>query len=133
MTEYPVWPPKFMIDNIHWYGRNFDPPQMAREMWWKMTIWIDVLFFGPFYVAAIYAYINGKQWIRIPSIIWASVMLTNVTIILGEELAGRTPAPNFLIVLGFNALWLIMPIVVLWRMGLNPTPFRRKIGVAQPV
>ena len=55
---YPLWPPPIAVDAIHWWGRTFDPVLLARPAWWKVTIWIDALFFGPFYVVAIYAYIN---------------------------------------------------------------------------
>ena len=48
---YPIWPPRFMVDLIHWWGRTYDPPLMAREPWWRATIWIDQLVFGPFYVS----------------------------------------------------------------------------------
>ncbi|HSN32504.1 MAG TPA: hypothetical protein VLU41_07450, partial [Ideonella sp.] len=30
---YPVWPPHALVDLVHWWGRNFDPPLMAREPW----------------------------------------------------------------------------------------------------
>jgi hypothetical protein len=73
--QYPIWPPAPLVDLIHWYGRTYDPLLLARPPWWKATIWIDSLFFGPFYAVAIYAYLKGKDWIRIPSIIWASVLL----------------------------------------------------------
>src|ERR1700677_744035 len=63
---YPFWPPKAAVDVIHWYGANHDPLLLARPAWWKMTIWIDSLFFGPYYVAAIYAFTKGKDWIRVP-------------------------------------------------------------------
>ena len=43
---YPLWPPSFAVDLVHWWGRTFDPVLLARPMWWKMTIWIDVLFFA---------------------------------------------------------------------------------------
>jgi hypothetical protein len=23
--QYPLWPPHFMVDMVHWWGRNFDP------------------------------------------------------------------------------------------------------------
>ena len=62
--EYPLWPPAPFVDLIHWYGSNFDPPLMARPAWWRATIWIDQLFFLPFYLAAIHAFIKGKGWIR---------------------------------------------------------------------
>jgi len=76
--EYPVWPPRFMVDAVHWWGRNYDPLLMARPTWWRVIIAIDATFFGPFYVCAVYAFVKGREWIRIPSIIWASVMLTMV-------------------------------------------------------
>jgi emopamil binding protein len=124
---YPLWPPPPAVDVIHWYGRTFDPVLIARPVWWKMTIWIDALFFGPFYVAGIYAFIKGKAWIRIPSIIYASVMLTNVTIILGEEAFGQFPAPNFLIVFLLNLGWILVPFFILYRMGRSPLPFQRLV------
>src|SRR5262249_8813718 len=92
---YPVWPPARLIDLVHWWGRNFDPALMARPPWWRATIWIDVLLFGPFYAFAIYAFARGRGWIRVPTIVWGSVMMTNVTVILFEEMLGTyaTPAP----------------------------------------
>jgi EXPERA (EXPanded EBP superfamily) len=67
---YPLWPPPIAVDVIHWWGRTFDPVLLARPAWWKVTIWIDALFFGPFYIVAIYAYIKddctpekiGEYW-----------------------------------------------------------------------
>ena len=60
---YPFWPPPIAVDAIHWWGRTFDPVLLARPAWWKVTIWIDALFLGPFYFVAIYAYIKGKELI----------------------------------------------------------------------
>ena len=124
--QYPAWPPKSMVDLVHWYGRNFDPVLMARPMWWRATIWIDALFFGPFYLVAIYAYAKGRNWIRFGSIIWASVMITNVTIILFEEVGGEHATPQLGRVLFANAAWLIFPIIVLYRMWRSANPFSAK-------
>lgn len=122
--EYPLWPPSLIIDLAHWWGRNFDPALMARPTWWEMTIWIDVLFFGPFYFFGIYAFANGKEWIRIPAVVYASVMITNVTIILGEEFLGSYPAPYPFIVVAANACWIIFPLMIITRMT-NDHPFTR--------
>ena len=121
--QYPVWPPGKIIDLVHWYGKNFDPVLMARPAWWRATIWIDALFFGPFYAVAIYAYIKGKNWIRFGSIVWASVMLTNVTIILFEEINGSHATPELGRVLFANAAWIIFPLLVLYRMWRSVHPF----------
>jgi hypothetical protein len=120
---YPVWPPAFMIDVIHNYGRTIDPLLIARPIWWKMTIWIDVLYFGPFYACAIYAFIKGKEWIRVPSLVWSGMMLSNVIIILGEEIAGPHASPQLPLVLLLNAPWLLMPLVMIYRMARSPHPF----------
>ncbi|CAN5323717.1 hypothetical protein BH09BAC6_BH09BAC6_35780 [soil metagenome] len=98
---------------------------MARPAWWRATIWIDSLFFGPFYVIAIYAFIEGKNRIRFGSIIWASVMLTNVTIILFEEINGQFATPELPRVLMANAAWVIFPVIVLYRMWKMVYPFSK--------
>jgi hypothetical protein len=120
---YPIWPPPAAVDIIHWWGRTFDPVLLARPAWWKVTIWIDALFFGPFYIVAIYAYIKGKEWIRIPSIIYASTLLTVVLVILGEEIGGTHATPHLPIVLLANLPWLFFPIYIIYRMWRYPAPF----------
>ena len=78
---YPLWPPRPLVDMVHWWGRTFDPALMAREPWWRATIWLDVLGFGPFYVVAIYAFAKGRDFIRVPAFVWSGVMFANVVII----------------------------------------------------
>jgi len=120
--QQPLWPPASMVTLIHAYGSSFDPLLMARPQWWKMTIWIDVLFYGPFYVLAIFALIKGKDWIRIPAIFYSGMMFAGVFIILGEEAAGPHATPNFLFVLALNLPWLLMPIFLTFRLR-NEHPF----------
>jgi hypothetical protein len=123
--DYPIWPLPPVVDLIHWWGHTFDPVLLARPAWWRMTIWIDALFFGPYYVFAIYAFTKGKDWIRFPSIVYGSVMITNVTIILGEEIAGQHATPELGMVLFANAPWLLVPIFLLYQMWKRPHPFTR--------
>ena len=123
--SYPLWPPAPAVDAIHWWGNTFDPLLMARPVWWKMTIWIDNLVFGPFYVVALYAWARGRDWIRLPSLLYSAVMLTNVTIILGEEFAGPHASPHFPIVLLANLPWLLVPLAIIARMWRSPTPFTK--------
>lgn len=120
---YPIWPPRALVDLFHWYGRTYDPLIVLRPVWWRATIWIDVLFFGPFYVFAIYAFIRGREWIRIPSIIYSSVMMTNLVIIFSEEFAGPNATSHPQIVLLENLPWLLFPIYIIYRMWHSPTPF----------
>ena len=77
---YPAWPPAPLVDLIHWWGHRYDPLLMARPPFWRMTIWIDVLYFGPFYLAAIVAFLRGGGWIRVPALVWSGLMIANVLI-----------------------------------------------------
>src|SRR5262249_1817142 len=120
---YPAWPPPFFVDMVHNYGRTLDPLLIARPVWWKMTILIDSVLFGPFYAAGIYAFIKGKEWIRIPCFIYSGLLFANVIIILGEELWGPHAAPQPGIVLLLNAPWLLMPIFISYRMWRSEHPF----------
>lgn len=120
---YPPWPPAPLVDLVHWWARNFDPLQWARPVWWKMTIWIDVLFFGPFYAFGLYAYVKGKAWIRKPSLIYGATLATIVTIILGEEFAGAHATPRPFWVFLANLPWLVMPVYIIWRMWPDRDPF----------
>jgi hypothetical protein len=122
---YPVWPPATLVNLVHWYGNHFDPVLMARPAWWRATIWIDALFFGPFYVFAIYAFYRGRNWIRFGSIVWASIMLTNVSIILFEEIRGEHATPELGRVLLSNAAWIVFPLLTLYRMWRSINPFDR--------
>jgi hypothetical protein len=121
--HYPIWPPPAAVNIIHHYGESLDPLLMARPPWWKATIWIDAVMFGPFYLVAIYAYLKGKEWIRIPSIIYSSMLITNVIIILSEELYGIHAAPNAPVVLMLNLPWLAFPAIIIYRMWRSPHPF----------
>ncbi len=122
---YPLWPPRPIVDMIHWWGRRFDPALMAREPWWRATIWLDVLGFGPFYAFAIYAFVKGRSFIRVPAFVWSGVMFANVTIILFEELVGahKTPRPG--VVVAANLSWIVMPWLVVARLALREHPFAR--------
>jgi hypothetical protein len=112
----PIWPPPSMVQLIHWYGSSFDPLLIARPVWWRMTIWVDSLIYGPFYAFAIYAFIKGRDWIRIPAIFYSGMMFMGVTIILGEEIAGPHATPHLPLVLGLNLPWLLTPIFLTLRM-----------------
>jgi hypothetical protein len=94
-----------------------------RPVWWKATIWLDVVFFGPYYLVATYAFIKGKDWIRIPTIIIMSILFTNVFIICSEEIFGPTPAKNLPLVLIANAPWFLFPVFLVWKMWKKPQPF----------
>ena len=125
--RYPAWPPAPLVDLVHWWGRTFDPLLLARPPFWRMTIWIDVVFFGPFYAAAIYAFVRGRDWIRLPAIFWAGTMTANVLIILMEERYGVHASPRWGVVLAANLPWLLLSAAVVLRMARSSHPFTEPV------
>jgi hypothetical protein len=128
--EYPLWPPPALVDLVHWWGETVDPLLLARPPFWRMTIWIDVLLFGPFYACAIYAFVRGRDWIRLPAVFWAGLMTANVLIILMEERYGEHATPEWGVVLAANLPWLLVPALVLLRMGRSVHPFTEPVPAA---
>jgi len=114
--QYPPWPPKAIVNLVHTYGQKYDPLLLARPAFWKMTIWIDVLWNGPFYVAALYAIARGRDWIRVPALVWSGSMSAVVLIILAEEHSGIYRTPHFGFVLLLNLPWLALPLATIARM-----------------
>jgi hypothetical protein len=125
--RYPVWPPPPMVDLVHHYGATLDPLVLARPAFFRMTIWIDLLFFGPFYAFASYAFVRGRDWIRLPALVWSGTMAANVLIILMEERYGQFATPHFPAVLALNLPWLLLPFAVIWRLR-RDHPFTREVG-----
>lgn len=122
---YPLWPPGPVIDAVHWWGNNFDPLLMARPVFFKVTIWLDNLLYGPFYLVATYAFIKGKEWIRLPSVIYAVSMISGVIMILSEEAFGQYRTSHLALVIAANASWIIFPLLLLIRMWGTEHPFTR--------
>jgi len=115
------------MDLMHWYGRNFDPLLMARPLWFRMTLAYEALLFGPYYVAATVAFVQGKDWIRIPSLVWAASLATCATIAAAEEIAGPHASPRLFVVLALYTPWIVVPLLVLARMWRDEHPFTRVI------
>ncbi|HET8662667.1 MAG TPA: emopamil-binding family protein [Micromonosporaceae bacterium] len=126
----PLWPPAPLVDLVHWYGNTYDPLLIARPPFWRMTIWIDVVFFGPFYLCALYAFTRGRDWVRLPALVWSGTMLANVLIILMEERYGAHATDHFPFVLALNLPWLLMPFAMMWRMR-REHPFTRPVATPE--
>jgi len=125
---YPLWPPAPLVKLIHWYGNTFDPLLIARPPFWKVTVWLDLLLFGPYYVFAIHAFRLGRDWIRLPTVIYATMLFTNVVIILSEEAWGANASPRLAVVAALNLPWLLMPVALIARVWPSEHPFTRDPG-----
>jgi hypothetical protein len=58
-------------------------------------------------------------------------MISGVIMILSEEAFGQYRTPYLAMVIAANASWIIIPLIILFRMGLNEHPFTRYAAYLQ--
>ena len=106
------WPPRFFYATVLDYCKRADEVFCMNPMWMKvMALW-SPLFYGPFYVFSVYAFVRGRDWIRIPGLMWAWGMFYTVTVILFEEFGGDYPSPDFPLVFLANLWYCAQSMVV---------------------
>ena len=87
----------------------------------KVMAAVSPLFYGPFYLLAIFAFITGKEWIRIPGLLWAWGCFLTVAAIILEEWDGDFPSPDFHLAALANAPYCIVPLFLIARLwGAHP-------------
>jgi hypothetical protein len=120
--------PNPLARSNYWYAVDADPLFMHPPVWMRFVTGLSTFVYGPFYLLLAYALIKGKNWIQLPSVIYAT-MISSITgiIVFGVEFFGepemRTQNPAKF--LAFNLPYVLLPILLLIRMR-KPLPFTRK-------
>jgi len=123
-TKHFIWPPQFMIQNVLWWCEVADPVFCHNPVWMKVMAWVSPFIYGPFYLFAIYAFIKGRNWIRVPGLMYGWGLFYTVSIIFAEEYMGEHPALNFPAVFWGNFPWWFIPFLLMIRLA-RPNPFTR--------
>jgi hypothetical protein len=61
-----MWPPEWIIKIFLKWCEEVDPLLRANPLWYRTLAHISPVVYAPFYVLAIYAFINEREWIKIP-------------------------------------------------------------------
>ncbi|KAF0718316.1 Aste57867_1767 [Aphanomyces stellatus] len=123
------WPPQPLVHALHQWGNDFDHLLNARPLWFKVMFVMEIFFQVPYYIIAIYGFLNRSEWIRVPTLLYAAQSITTMIIVLVEQLVGeyKTPAPA--IILGAYLPFFIVPFFFLVRAS-GPTMFGGKVKSA---
>ena len=118
----------FWVRGNYWYAHNCDPLFLTPPVWMRLAAGLSGFVYGPFYLLLVFALIKGKNWIRLPSVMYATAIsvITGVIVFGAEFLEGpqwrcQDPAKF----LAFNLPYVIIPLLLLIRMR-KPMPFTRK-------
>ena len=64
------------------------------QLWIKYLSVLSPFVFCPFYLVAICAIVTRREWIRIPIIIYASILFVDLSAFFVEAIWGELPSPN---------------------------------------
>lgn len=118
----------FFVDSNYWYAHDADPLFMHPPDWMRIITGLSAFGYMPFYPVLVYALLTGRNWIQLPAVIYATMIVTLTGIVVfGVEFFGepmwRTPEPAKF--LAFNLPYVLVPLLLLIRMR-KPNPFTRK-------
>jgi hypothetical protein len=108
----------------YWYAHSFDPVFLDPPLWLRIMCGIDAYLFGACYPAFIYAFVKGRNWVRIPALIYGSAIVYSTLVYFGWEFldpANRAHA-NLLAVFIVNIPYTVVPLLLMWRVR-HETPF----------
>ncbi|MFW8744849.1 EXPERA domain-containing protein [Mesorhizobium japonicum] len=111
----------------YWYSSNFDPLYQSHPLWLRFISGTSAFVYVLFYVLLIISIVRRWNWIQLPSVIYATMIISLTGIpIFGVEFFGpvgeRTPNPG--IFLAYNLPYIVVPLLLLIRMR-KPKPFTR--------
>lgn len=118
----------FFVQSNYWYAHDTDPLFMTPPAWMRIVTGLSAFVYMPFYPVLVYALLRGRNWVQLPAVIYATMIVTLTGIVVfGVEFFGeaqwRTPNPGKF--LAFNSWYVLVPLVLLIRMR-RPLPFTRR-------
>lgn len=118
--------PKPLRDLLQWHVvTNGDFLVRDNPIWFASLVWCEMLLQLPFFFAATYAYVAGKNWIRAPAIAYGAHAATTLVPILAElalSAAGRAN-PRRTELLAIYSIYLAMPLAIALSMAGSRIPF----------
>jgi hypothetical protein len=118
----------FFVQSNYWYAHDADPLFMNPPDWMRIVTGLSAFVYMPFYVVLVIALLSGRNWIQLPAVIYATmiVALTGI-VVFGVEFFGEpaTRTQNPVKFLVFNLPYVLVPLLLLIRMR-RPLPFTRR-------
>jgi EXPERA (EXPanded EBP superfamily) len=112
----------------YWYAHDADPLFMDPPVWMRIVTGLSAFLYGPFYLLLAWTLLRGHNWIQLPAVIYAT-MIVSITafIVFGVEFFGEAEfqTQNPLKFLAFNLPYVVIPLLLLIRMR-KPLPFTRR-------
>ena len=74
------------------YNHGGDSLLIANPRFVQITVgYVSALLYGAFYLVLIYAFVRGRDWIRLPAVFYAGMIVMSTGLYLGVGLLGDAP------------------------------------------
>lgn len=122
------------------YAEGADPLLVTNPRFMQASAGVSALVFGSFYLVLVYAFVRGRDWIRLPAVFYAGMVVETTFLVLVVGFSGD--APLFKTVCGaaytgfdytftdvprvlmYNVPYIVVPLLLVARMW-RPHPFTR--------
>ena len=101
---------------IYWYSQQYDPLVGANPLWLRIMSSVSAFVMGPFYIYLVHGFLKQRNAIRIPSIVYAVVMLYSMLVHTAVELLGDLRPPNLIVFALVYAIYFVAPVLLVIRM-----------------
>ncbi|QDZ26098.1 DUF2781 domain-containing protein [Chloropicon primus] len=119
--------PKACHDLLQFHLDNFKDPLMGTcPAWLRSIIWCELLLQVPFFLAATYAFVCSKNWIRLPALMYGIHTATTLVPILGSlwlNSDAKLSDVERLTLTGIYLPYLVMPLLLALKMLASKAPF----------
>lgn len=96
-----------------WAGDDF---LLAHNTFARFSTLVSAFVYGPFYALLVYAFVKGKNWIRIPAFMYVGAMLHGTAEFLWWEYNLGLPPRVPLVFWAFYGPYVVIPIALAIRM-----------------
>jgi len=111
----PSWPPRIILSALARYGEECDHLFLHNPLYFRAMMWGDIFFLGPFYAVALYAFVRGRNWIRVPIFFYASHVLSYAVVLGAEQLNGIYASPRPGVLFAFYAPYWVFAVALTIR------------------
>ena len=95
-ADFTRAPSKFFANSNYWYAHDDDPLFMHPPTWMRIVTGLSAFVYMPFYIVLVAALARGRNWIQLPSVIYATTiaMITGVVVFGVEFFGSRSSRPR---------------------------------------
>ncbi len=108
------------IKQLYDFAKENDQVMYHHRTWYLVTLYFGLFLWGPYYLFAIYGFIKKRNWIRIPTIIYSSILLFIMTQGISEQIWGEFQTTDIVQMFQNNLMHIVTPILLLIRMSDQP-------------